>query len=330
MTSSSHSSSPGAPGIVPRWEWRTFATDFAAAEAQLEGLAPERTEDSAEVYLLSAQSDASVKLREGLVDVKRLDRVSDDGFELWMPVLKSAFPLSSEDAAVVLAALAANAPNFSRGEYTREEFATELVAPNPSLLAVSVRKRRSHYLVDSCMVESTDIETDAGTIRTMAIESPDRALVSATVVRLGLGGRRNINMARGLKSQVGFGVRRNAVIDVGTNSVKFYLAEQLADGTLRTIADRADITRLGEGLDESGALSADAIQRTVDAVCALHDEALRERADTIAVVGTAGSAQRVQPRRLRRQLCARSADSPSRSSRERRKDVSPTSPHPPR
>ena len=95
-------------------------------------------------------------------------------------------------------------------------------------------------------------------------------------------------MARGLKRLVGFGGRPNAVIDVGTNSVKFYLAEQRADGTTRTIADRADVTRLGEGLDESGALSAEAIRRTVDAVCALHDEALSEGADTIALVGTAG------------------------------------------
>ena len=163
-----------------------------------------------------------------------------------------------------------------------------MVAPDPNLLAVSVRKRRAHYRVDACMVESTDIDTDAGTIRTIAIESPDRALVSATVVRLGLGGRGNVNMARGLKRLVGFGGRPNAVIDVGTNSVKFYVAEQRADGTTRTIADRADVTRLGEGLDESGALSAEAIRRTVDAVCALHDEALSQGADTIVVVGTAG------------------------------------------
>ena len=49
----------------------------------------------------------------------------------------------------------------SAARNTREDFANELVAPNPNLLAVSVRKRRAHYRVDACMVESTDIDTDA-------------------------------------------------------------------------------------------------------------------------------------------------------------------------
>ena len=103
--------------IVPRWEWRTFGTDFGTVDAELEGLTPERTEESAEVYLLSALSDASVKLREGLVDVKRLERVGDDGLELWMPVMKAAFPLAAEEAATVLSALSASAPTVGRTEY---------------------------------------------------------------------------------------------------------------------------------------------------------------------------------------------------------------------
>ena len=55
--------------------------------------------------------------------------------------------------------------------------------------------------------------------------------------------------ARGLKELVGFGAARYAVIDVGTNSVKFHVGERRADGDVATIVDRAEITRLGEGLD---------------------------------------------------------------------------------
>ena len=62
-------------------------------------------------------------------------------------------------------------------------------------------------------------------------------------------------VARGLKAMVGFGAQVFAVIDVGTNSVKFHLAERRADGAVRTVVDRADVTRLGEGLDETGALT---------------------------------------------------------------------------
>ena len=45
-----------------------------------------------------------------------------------------------------------------------------------------------------------------------------------------------------------------AVFDVGTNSVKFHVAERAPDGTWRTVVDRAEVTRLGVGLDETGRL----------------------------------------------------------------------------
>src|SRR6185436_4914157 len=47
---------------------------------------------------------------------------------------------------------------------------------------------------------------------------------------------------------------RYAVIDAGTNSIKFHLAELSADGW-RTIVDRAEVTRLGEGLTEGGPIA---------------------------------------------------------------------------
>ena len=81
---------------------------------------------------------------------------------------------------------------------------------------------------------------------------------------------------------------RFAVIDVGTNSVKFHVGELEADGTWRTVADRAEVTRLGEGLDESGRLGAEPMARTVEAIADMVDEARREGAAEIVAVGTAG------------------------------------------
>ena len=52
---------------------------------------------------------------------------------------------------------------------------------------------------------------------------------------------------------------RYAAIDVGTNSVKFHIGERREDGTWRTIADRAEITRLGEGLEKSGEINREAM-----------------------------------------------------------------------
>src|SRR3954451_14032742 len=90
------------PGIVPRWEWRTFGTAFGAAEQTLASRAPDRVEDSDDLYLLSRRSDASVKVRGGLMDVKHLLQVDATGLEQWAPVLKATFPLAAADVASVL------------------------------------------------------------------------------------------------------------------------------------------------------------------------------------------------------------------------------------
>ena len=87
----------------------------------------------------------------------------------------------------------------------------------------------------------------------------------------GLASRPNVSFARGLKALVGFGTQRYAVIDVGTNSVKFHVGERSADGTWRTLVDRAEVTRLGEGLQDSGRLEAEPMERTIGAIAGMVD-----------------------------------------------------------
>ena len=81
---------------------------------------------------------------------------------------------------------------------------------------------------------------------------------------------------------------RYAVIDIGTNSVKFNISERRDDGTWLTIIDRAEITRLGEGLEQTGQISPDAMERTVSAIAAMVDEAHKNDVAKIAAVGTMG------------------------------------------
>ena len=66
---------------------------------------------------------------------------------------------------------------------------------------------------------------------------------------------------------------RFAVIDVGTNSVKFHIGEKAADGTWLAVVDRADVTRLGEGIEHDGRISAAAISRTAATIAAMVAEA---------------------------------------------------------
>jgi exopolyphosphatase/guanosine-5'-triphosphate,3'-diphosphate pyrophosphatase len=274
--------------IVPRWEWRTFGDGFGEADRRLAALEPDRVEDSDEVYVLSLHGDASIKVRNDLMDVKHLEQVSEQGLELWLPVMKASFPIATSDAAAVLTALNVPVPDLARDQYTLQQLEDELIAPNPDLRSVAVHKHRMHYVVDDCMVEMTEMTAEGRTTRTLVVESPDPALIRATVRDLGLEGRTNVDVARGLKSLVDFGPRRFAVIDIGTNSVKYHLGARTPDGSFHAVTDRSEVTRLGEGLDASGELSAVAIERTVAAVAAMVDEARRDGALAIAAVGTAG------------------------------------------
>ncbi|HWQ01623.1 MAG TPA: Ppx/GppA phosphatase family protein [Gaiellaceae bacterium] len=81
---------------------------------------------------------------------------------------------------------------------------------------------------------------------------------------------------------------RYAVVDVGTNSVKFVIGERAGAGSWTTVVDRAEVTRVGEGLDETGELQKAPMARTVDAIAGMVEEARRDGVEEIAAVGTAG------------------------------------------
>jgi exopolyphosphatase/guanosine-5'-triphosphate,3'-diphosphate pyrophosphatase len=81
---------------------------------------------------------------------------------------------------------------------------------------------------------------------------------------------------------------RFAVLDVGTNSIKFYVGERVAGGGWTRVVDRAEITRLGEGLRENGQISPEAQARATSAIAGMVDEAKREDARAIVGVATAG------------------------------------------
>jgi exopolyphosphatase/guanosine-5'-triphosphate,3'-diphosphate pyrophosphatase len=165
--------------------------------------------------------------------------------------------------------------------------ARELAAASPELLAVRLHKHPERYIIGPCLAELTRIKAPRGSTETIAVESEDPARLAATLRELGLDSRRNVCMARGLKALSGFGARRFAVIDVGTNSVKLHVGERSADGRWHTIADQAKVTRLGEGLVREGRLGAAPIERTVNAIATMAAAARGEGAEGIEAVGTA-------------------------------------------
>lgn len=81
---------------------------------------------------------------------------------------------------------------------------------------------------------------------------------------------------------------RFAVIDIGTNSVKFHIGEKHADGSWSMVADRAELTRLGEGLQETGEINPEAMERNAKAIADMVAEAARSEASAVVAVGTMG------------------------------------------
>lgn len=275
------------PEIVPRWEWRWFGRRFGAAESRLAALTPGAVQESSETYLLSGTGD-NVKVRDSLMDIKVLREVDRNGLEQWMPVMKAGFPLPADEVAKVFEALRLDLPPLRRASYDLGQFIDELAVPSGRIRVIRVQKRRTRYPVDGCTAELCDVVADGRSTRTIAVESEDAAAVITAVRSLGLGGYANTSYPRGLAALVDGTPSCYAVIDVGTNSIKFHVAEQAPGGSWRTLADRAEITRLGEGLADTRRICDAARERAVAAIAGMVADARQHGALAIVAVGTAG------------------------------------------
>ena len=273
--------------IVPRWEWRVFGDDLATAEQVFAELAPGAVVESDELYLLAA-TRANVKVRHDLLYFMVLGVFDDDGLERWVRVMKEGFPLPAAVVSKVFDALGVEPPPLDRDAYTLDQLLAEVVEPVGGVRPVRVHKRRVRYTIGGCMAELSDVEAEGHGTRTVAVESEDASAVVAAVRSLGLDGEVNTSYPLGLAALVDAGPRRYAVIDVGTNSIKFHIAERDAAGRWHTIVDRAEMTRLGEKLQERGTISNEPLERTLAAIAGMVEEARRHGVRATAAAGTAG------------------------------------------
>jgi exopolyphosphatase/guanosine-5'-triphosphate,3'-diphosphate pyrophosphatase len=273
--------------ITPRWEWRSFGRRFGEAEARLAALTPEGVQESDEVYLLSGAGD-NVKVRADLMDIKVLQEVNGNGLERWTPVMKAGFPLPAAEVAKVFESLQLPVPALSRASYTFDEFIDAFAKPGGAIRRVKVHKRRTRYTVGGCTAEFSDVLANGKPTRTIAVESPDAEAVIRAVRSLGLGGYTNTSYPLGLAALIDDEPERYAVIDAGTNSIKFHIGARDREGRWRTLVDRAELTRLGERLAQNGVIIDAALERTVAAIAGMADEAKRHGVRAIVAVGTAG------------------------------------------
>lgn len=242
--------------------------------------------ETEETYLLGP-GDVNVKIRFALLDIKKLMDVDEHGLELWAPTSKAEFPMEADRALAVFDAWELPRPTADREIYELDQFLDELIEPHPDLEIVTVLKHRVRYSIEGCMSELTGLTANDREVTTIAVETSDPDAVVRARDALGMSGHVNMSYNRGLRCLLGMSPVRYAVVDIGTNSVKFHIGEQHSDGSWSRVIDRAEVTRLGEGLDDSGEIQAEPMDRTVQAVAGMVAEAHVHDVLAVAAVGTA-------------------------------------------
>lgn len=80
-------------------------------------------------------------------------------------------------------------------------------------------------------------------------------------------------------------MNKYAILDIGTNSIKFFVFS-IEDGKSTTIIEENNISRLGEGLLKNGIISDEAMERNIEALQEFLELAKKEKVEEITAVGT--------------------------------------------
>ena len=100
--------------------------------------------------------------------------------------------------------------------------------------------------------------------------------------------------------------QRIAVVDLGTNSTRLLVAD-VADGRVTSLERRTEVTRLGEGVDAGGRLSAAATERVFDTVASFREAIDGHGAGKVVAVATSAVRDAKNGEEFRRELAERFA-----------------------
>jgi hypothetical protein len=192
--------------VIPRWEYRVFAEDLGAVEGNIRAHERTRVKESEEDYIVCRTSGNNVKVRDGLLDIKKLENTNEDNLEQWRPVLKVGFPCPADDVARIFSAFDLARPEIERQEYTYDQFIDEVVGGSEQLVIVKVTKKRDGFMIRDAIVEVAEVTFDGVPLKTAAAEHIDPELVMDVVHELGLDAFPNVNYIKAMKRAVGMEV----------------------------------------------------------------------------------------------------------------------------
>jgi hypothetical protein len=189
--------------IVPRWEWRCFAPSLATIMQAVAIPRDAAKRESDEIYLLDPRGTENVKIRDGVLDIKRLRQIDADGLELWEPVFKTPFPLARGDLAAASAVWPLPLETLPRETYTIEQFIEDVILLRAGLHVVRVHKSRRAFMFAGCIAELVRLAVESRTLESFSLEHEDPTRILAALLTLGLDGHANTNYSLGLSRALG-------------------------------------------------------------------------------------------------------------------------------
>ena len=195
-----------AAKIVPRAEFRVFGTDVIdkvkASMWKCSALLHKARKMPVETYFLSARTtEANVKVRDGLLDIKTKVGETPEGYEIFQPRGKFQFPVPKEDLATIISHLKVEMP-LDKDQYSIEEF-IEMTRRHSDMVPVQVEKMRYGFTVDGIICEYAQVWFNGALVESACCESENYEGMKKAVEALGISDMPNTNYLKAARRVVG-------------------------------------------------------------------------------------------------------------------------------
>ncbi len=199
-------SSEEAAKIVPRAEFRVFGhgvIDIVKEKIwDCKTLLQKARKMPPETYFLSVHtSEANVKVREGLLDIKTKVGETPEGYEIFQPRGKFQFPVKREELTTILSHLKVEMC-LDKETYTLENLVA-MARKHPDLVPVTVEKMRYGFTIEGIICEYAQVWFNGAMVETACCESENYAGMRQVVEALGIAAMPNTNYLKAAKRVVG-------------------------------------------------------------------------------------------------------------------------------
>jgi hypothetical protein len=199
-------SAEDAAKIVPRAEFRVFGHGvIEIVKSKMwngKTVLFQARKMPAETYFLSSKtSEANVKVRDGLLDIKVKTGETPEGYEIFQPRGKFQFPVNRSDLETILSHLKVDM-KLDKETYSIESF-IEMARAFPGMAAVTVEKMRYGFTIDGIICEYAQVWFNGALVESACVESENYEGMKQIIEGLGLASMPNTNYLRAAKRVVG-------------------------------------------------------------------------------------------------------------------------------